>query len=59
MCVHGQYHFGEEDEREAYYTAQNIQALEDKIHSAKQQALADAQIYTASKHAKVNKLSST
>jgi len=37
-------------------TAQDIQVLEDKIHSAKQQALADAQFYTASKQAEVNKL---
>ena len=37
-------------------TAQEIQTLEDKIHSAHQQALADAQFYTSTKQAEVNKL---
>lgn len=36
--------------------AQQIEALEDKIHAAHQQTLADAQFYTASKQSEVNKL---
>ena len=37
-------------------TAQEIQTLEDKIHSAHQEARADAEFYTSSKQAEVNKL---